>query len=253
MNPYRNLDTAYRHLALRSTPPAWQSELGDLDGIVTAIRHDHPDPTASDTMLRRLLAVGRAEPDALTVALYALAPALRARIGRAVTDEYRADALTDLAFVLLDSALDRPRLAHRPTTAPTRPLPESPGAASSDPSPSPPTTPSNSPTSTAAPPTSPTPSPPTSTSPASTPPCTRPSPPASCPPPPGLPTETTGCAAPSTPPPPSATASSASSPPEPAPASNPSSTPTCTPHDPPQGRLHRDMEPGAGPAGLSRF
>lgn len=113
MNPYRNLDTAYRHLALRSTPPAWQSELGDLDGIVTAIRHDHPDPTASDTMLRRLLAVGRAEPDALTVALYALAPALRARIGRAVTDEYRADALTDLAFVLLDSALDRPRLAHR--------------------------------------------------------------------------------------------------------------------------------------------
>jgi len=36
--------------------------------------------------------------------MYALAPRLRIRLGRAVTDEYRHDVLTDLALVLLDWA-----------------------------------------------------------------------------------------------------------------------------------------------------
>ena len=45
--------------------------------------------------------------------MHALAPKLRARLGRTVTNDYRHDVLTDLAFVLLDSSLDGPRLAAR--------------------------------------------------------------------------------------------------------------------------------------------
>lgn len=114
MNLYDALDAAFRHLATRPRPPGWQVECPTLDDLVDAIRDDHPDPARSDTILRRLLAAGRHDPDAWTVVLYALAPALRARIGRAVTAEYRDDALTDLAFVLHDAnALERPRLGHR--------------------------------------------------------------------------------------------------------------------------------------------
>src|SRR4051794_7258337 len=111
MNLYRTLDDTYRHLALRPAPPAWGSGLRSLDQLVATIRHDQPDPNESDAALRHLLAVGRNEPEALTVVLYALAPALRARIGRAVTEDYRADVLVELSFVLLDSSLDRPGLA----------------------------------------------------------------------------------------------------------------------------------------------
>lgn len=113
MNLYRQLSVAHQQLNTRQPRPGWHRDLGDLDDIVAAIRDDHPDPAASDTVLRRLLTVSRREPDALTVVLYALAPRLLARIGRAVTDEYRSDALADLAFVLLDSPLDRAGLAHR--------------------------------------------------------------------------------------------------------------------------------------------
>lgn len=116
MNLYGSLDDAYHRLARRPTPPPWSAELGgfaSLDEVVGAIRHDQPDSHRSDIVLRRLLTVARTEPDAVTVALYALAPALRTRIGAASTAEYRADALTTLAIVLLDSPLDRPRLAHR--------------------------------------------------------------------------------------------------------------------------------------------
>lgn len=116
MNLYGTLDAAYQHLTRRPVPPAWRAELGDftdLDVVVGAIRDDRPDPRRSDTVLRVLVTLGRRDRAAMTVALYALAPALRARLGRAVTDEYRADALADLAFVLLDSPLDRPGLAHR--------------------------------------------------------------------------------------------------------------------------------------------
>ena len=116
MNLYESLDAAYHHLTRRPLPPAWRPQLGDfsdLDAVVAAIRDDRPDPRRSDTVLRGVLTLGRHDPDAITVALYALAPALRARIGRAVTPDYRADALADLAFVLLDGPFDRPGLAHR--------------------------------------------------------------------------------------------------------------------------------------------
>lgn len=113
MDLYRSLDDAYRQLADRPTPPAWQAHLGDLDRVVATIRDVRPDASRSDAALRRLVTIGRDRRDALTVALYALAPALRARTGRAVSDDYRADALTELTFVLLDSPLDRPGLAHR--------------------------------------------------------------------------------------------------------------------------------------------
>jgi len=114
MNPYRDLDDAYQRLArrpARRTIPTGQG--GDLDAIVVAIRDDAPDSSRSDQTLRALIAAGRTNPDALTVALYALAPELRGRVSRAATGEYHADALGDLALVILDSELDRPGLAHR--------------------------------------------------------------------------------------------------------------------------------------------
>lgn len=114
MHLYRTLDSAYQQLANRPHPPGWQAGHESLDGLVETIRDDQPDPTRSDTTLRHLLAAGCDDPDAWTVVLYALAPALRARTGRAVTGEYRDDALTDLAFVLADAiGTDRPGLAHR--------------------------------------------------------------------------------------------------------------------------------------------
>lgn len=111
---YRTLDTAYQRLANRSRPRPWQAGYATLDELVAAIRDDHPDPTRSDELMRRLLAAGPNDSDAWTVVLYALAPELRARTGRAVTVEYRIDALTDLLLVLVDAiGIDRPRLAHR--------------------------------------------------------------------------------------------------------------------------------------------
>lgn len=113
MNPFTSLESAYRTLAAR--PASWTTPgLGDdLDRIVAVIRGDQADPGVSDRTLRAIIDIGRAEPDAVTVALHALAPALRSRLARAVTLEYQADALCELAFVLLDSDLERPGLAHR--------------------------------------------------------------------------------------------------------------------------------------------
>lgn len=114
MNLFQDLDTTYQHLAHRPRP-TWLAQLcnGELDDMVATIRDTRRDTTASDRALRALIGIGRQEPDALTVAMYALVPQLRARLGRTVTDEYRHDVLTDLAFVMLDSALDGPRLANR--------------------------------------------------------------------------------------------------------------------------------------------
>ena len=114
MNLYRQLDDAYRRLRHRPRPD-WLAQVfaGDLDDAVTTIRRDQPDSTASDHLLSALIQVGREEPDAWTVALYALAPRLRTRLARTVTDAYRSDVLTDLAFVLLDGPLDGSRLAAR--------------------------------------------------------------------------------------------------------------------------------------------
>jgi hypothetical protein len=114
LNPYRDLDDAYQRLARRPARPTILTRQGaDLDAIVATIRDDTPNSGPSDLTLRSLIAVGRTDPDALTVALYALAPELRARLSRTATGEYHADALGDLALVILDSDLDRPGLAHR--------------------------------------------------------------------------------------------------------------------------------------------
>jgi hypothetical protein len=114
MDLYRRLDDAYRRLRRRPRP-GWLADVcvGDVDDAVTIIRRDQPDSTDSDRLLNALVHVGRDEPDALTVALYALVPKLRSRLARTVTDDYRSDVLTDLAFVLLDGSLDGPRLAAR--------------------------------------------------------------------------------------------------------------------------------------------
>ncbi len=114
MNPYRDLDDAYQRLARhRHRRPILSGPGGDLDAIVATIRDDTPDSGPSDQTLRALIAAGRSNRDALTVALYALAPELRARLSRTATDEYHADALGDLALVVLDSDLGGPGLAHR--------------------------------------------------------------------------------------------------------------------------------------------
>ncbi|MEZ5246043.1 MAG: hypothetical protein R2707_13170 [Acidimicrobiales bacterium] len=56
----------------------------------------------------------------MIVASFALVPLLRARLGRAVTDEYRNDALTELTIVLLDAPTVGAHLARRLSTGPTR-------------------------------------------------------------------------------------------------------------------------------------
>ncbi|MGE3689380.1 MAG: hypothetical protein AB7J47_23815 [Acidimicrobiia bacterium] len=114
MNLYRQLDTAYQHLTTRPRP-VWLATVttNGCAEVVTAIRNDQPDPTTSDATLRALLQAARRHPDALTVALHALVPRLRVRLGRSVTDDYRGDVLSDLTMVLLDSPLDGPRLAAR--------------------------------------------------------------------------------------------------------------------------------------------
>lgn len=114
MNLYQQIDHAYRHLARRPRL-AWLDGLDvrSLDDLVAGIRNDNPDSAGSDRQLRALLEIARRDRDALTVALHSLAPKLRRRLSRAHTDEYRHDALTDLALVLVDSPLDGPRLGAR--------------------------------------------------------------------------------------------------------------------------------------------
>lgn len=114
MNLYRHLDDAYHHVT-RHQPPAWLAATGaaSLDELVATIRADRPDPTTSDRQLRTLVEYARGDRDAITVALYALAPKLHTALGRAQTDEFRHDALADLALVLVDSPLHGARLAAR--------------------------------------------------------------------------------------------------------------------------------------------
>ena len=182
MNVFRQLDTTYQHLTTRPRP-AWLAAItsGGYDDVVAAIRDDRPNTATSDSTLRALLAIARHQPDALTVAMHALAPRLRARLARSVTDDYRADALTDLTIVLLDSPLDGPALgapAREPSPQPrpqSRPIRRTPAASSTSP-PSPRTTPSSCPdTTTPATKTSPPSLPAVSTSSASTPPSRPPS------------------------------------------------------------------------------
>lgn len=115
MNLFRQLDSTFQRLAMCRRPPGWLAGIhsGGLDDLVTTIRSDRLDPALSDTALRALVEVARNEPTAMTVALYALAPRLRARLTRSVTGDYRHDALTELVCVIADSPLDGPRLAAR--------------------------------------------------------------------------------------------------------------------------------------------
>lgn len=115
-DPFRDLALAYQHLTRR--PPRWISHprlscYGGLDGIVAAIRGDHPDSTESDAILRTLAEIGGEDGRATTVALYSLVPEVARRISRATTSEFRADALSELAAVILEPDDGRSQLAHR--------------------------------------------------------------------------------------------------------------------------------------------
>ena len=112
MNPYRDLDAAYQLIQRRHVRRPIPG-LGNLDEVVATIRSDTPDSTRSDEALRDVLAIGRTHPDANTVALHALAPALSYRLSKVATAEYHHDGLVELTLVLLDSDLTGPRLAHR--------------------------------------------------------------------------------------------------------------------------------------------
>lgn len=116
MNLYQSLDATSARLAGHAPPAAWRTGCATYADVVFTIRDDYPDPSRSDAILRRLLDTDMSRSDASGVVLDALAPALRSRLGRSVTDEYRDDVLTELALVILDTdraTLDRPGLAHR--------------------------------------------------------------------------------------------------------------------------------------------
>lgn len=115
-DPFRDLAVAYRHLVLR--PPEWSGHpafvrYAGLDGIVAAIRDDRPDPAGSDAALRTLAAIAGEDRRAATVALYSLAAELERRLARATTAEYRADALGELAAVILEGDTAGRGVGHR--------------------------------------------------------------------------------------------------------------------------------------------
>lgn len=115
-DPYSDLARAYHHLARR--PPAWAAQLAPddgagLDAVMEAIRAGGPDFVRSDATIRALAGLARRDPSAATVLLHALAPKLRQQLSRAATAEYRGDALTELAIVILENDLDGVGLARR--------------------------------------------------------------------------------------------------------------------------------------------
>lgn len=113
MNLFRHIEADYRRVARDGLPDQWCIDLVTLDDVVEAVRDHREHQERSDGLTRRLATIARTDQRAAVVVLYALAPLLGARLGRAVTAEYRTDALTELAMVILDSPLDGPRLAHR--------------------------------------------------------------------------------------------------------------------------------------------
>ena len=113
MNLFKHIEADYRRIAHDGLPDQWGIDLATLDGVVEAIRDHREHQKRSDDLTRQLATIARTDQRAAVVVLYALAPMLGARLGRAVTAEYRTDALTELAMVILDSPLDGPRLAHR--------------------------------------------------------------------------------------------------------------------------------------------
>jgi len=113
MNLFRHIEADYRRIARDGLPDQWRIDAATLDDAVETIRNHRANQDRSDHLTRRLATIARTDQRAAVVVLYALAPLLGARLGRAVTAEYRTDALTELAMVVLDSPLDGPRLAHR--------------------------------------------------------------------------------------------------------------------------------------------
>ncbi|MFN3256888.1 MAG: hypothetical protein ACE37B_14470 [Ilumatobacter sp.] len=113
MNLFRHIEADYRRIARDGLPDQWCTGHATLDDVVEAIRDHREHQGRSDDLTRHLATIARTDHRAVVVVLYALAPLLGARLGRAVTTEYRTDALTELAMVILDSPLDGPRLAHR--------------------------------------------------------------------------------------------------------------------------------------------
>jgi hypothetical protein len=113
MNLFRHIEADYRRVARDGLPDQWCIDLATLDDVVEAIRDHREHQERSDDLTLRLATIARTDQRAAVVVLYALSPLLGARLGRAVTAEYRTDALTELAMVILDSPLDGPRLAHR--------------------------------------------------------------------------------------------------------------------------------------------
>ena len=113
MNLFRHIEADYRRIARDGLPDQWCIDLATLDDVVEVIRDHREHQERSDDLTRHLATIARTDQRATVVGLYALAPLLGARLGRAVTAEYRTDALTELAMVILDSPLDGPRLAHR--------------------------------------------------------------------------------------------------------------------------------------------
>jgi hypothetical protein len=113
---YRDLLVAYTRLAPRPLPTRWindQPFLADFATpahIVAAIRDDSRR-TRADDAVRAMVSVARTDPAAATVLLEALAPMLRARMGPTTTQAFRAEVLSDLALVILESDdLDQLRL-----------------------------------------------------------------------------------------------------------------------------------------------
>ena len=113
MNLFRHIEADYRRIARDGLPDQWCIDLAGFDDVVEAIRDHREHQERSDDLTLRLATIARTDQRAAVVVLYALAPLLGARLGRAVTTEYRTDALTELAMVIVDSPLDGPRLAHR--------------------------------------------------------------------------------------------------------------------------------------------
>lgn len=101
-DPYRSVATAYARLEGRRRRRL-ELALGiDLDDLVTTIQHHQHAPAASDAAIRAAVAAGA---EAHLVVLHALVPELRRRIVHTATTEYHADAISNLALVLLDSDL----------------------------------------------------------------------------------------------------------------------------------------------------
>jgi hypothetical protein len=109
-DPYRTVASAYTRMDRRRRRRL-ELVLGvGLDDLVDRIR-DHRDvPSASDEAIRLAVAAGA---EAHLLVLHALVPELRRRISHTATSEYHADAIGNLALVLLDSDLSPTGLATR--------------------------------------------------------------------------------------------------------------------------------------------